>query len=222
MMGWRTSQVKKAEIVASNMSPIEFASEVKRGKKSVFQDLTDEDGKNIFTNEDISHIIERARENFNYEDFETITYEDRPQILVTKVVEVNGETKNITKSISKLSLGQQQSILLAILIQSKNSVPLLIDQPEDHLDSEFVYKTIVSNLKKIKEKRQVIIVTHNANIAVLGDAELIIPLKSTSDKTSIINRGSIDRESIQKDCCAILEGGERAFSHRQKIYTIKH
>ncbi len=222
MMGWRTSQVKKAEIVASSMSPIQFSSEVKRGNKSLFQSLMNEDGRNVFTDEDIDRIIERARENFTYEDFETITYEDRPHILVTKVVEVNGKTKRISKSISQLSLGQQQSILLAILVQSKNSVPLLIDQPEDHLDSEFIYKTIVSNLKKIKESRQVIIVTHNANIAVLGDAELIIPLKSTSDKTSIINRGSIDREPIQKDCCAILEGGERAFSHRQKIYSMNH
>jgi hypothetical protein len=66
----------------------------------------------------------------------------------------------------------------------------------------------------------VIIVTHNANIAVLGDAELVIPLRSTSDKTSIVNRGSIDRESIQKDCCAILEGGERAFLQRQDIYSL--
>ncbi|MCK5285197.1 MAG: PHP domain-containing protein [Alphaproteobacteria bacterium] len=222
MMGWRTSQVKKAEIVASSMSPIQFSSEVKRGKKSLFQSLTNKDGRKVFTDEDIDRIIELARENFAYEDFETITYEDRPHILVTKVVDVNGQTKHISKSISQLSLGQQQSILLAILIQSKNSVPLLIDQPEDHLDSEFIYKTIVLNLKKIKESRQVIIVTHNANIAVLGDAELIIPLKSTSDKTSIINRGSIDRELIQKDCCAILEGGERAFSHRQKIYSMKH
>jgi DNA repair exonuclease SbcCD ATPase subunit len=218
MMGWRTSQVKKAEILASSMSPIQFSTEVKRGRKASFQTLMDDGGRKVFTDEEIDCIIERAKENFTYEDFETITYEDRPQILVTKVVQVNGQTKNISKSISQLSLGQQQSILLAILIQSKNSVPLLIDQPEDHLDSEFIYKTIVSNLKKIKETRQVIIVTHNANIAVLGDAELIIPLKSTSDKTSIINRGSIDRESIQKDCCAILEGGDRAFSQRQNIY----
>lgn len=222
MMGWRTSQVKKSEIIASNISPVDFATEVRRGKKTFFQGLVDGDGRSIFSDEDIDSIIERARENYTYEDFETIAYEDRPQILVTKVVEIDGHKKNISKSISQLSLGQQQSILLAILIQSKSSVPLLIDQPEDHLDSEFIYKTIVTNLKKIKETRQVIIVTHNANIAVLGDAELIIPLKSTSDKTSIINRGSIDRASIQKDCCAILEGGERAFSHRQKIYFIEN
>lgn len=220
VMGWRTSQVKKSELIASNLSPITFASEVKRGRKTAFEGLLDEDSNRVFSDEDINRIIERVRENYTYEDFESLAYEDRPNILVTKVVEISGQIKNISKSISKLSLGQQQSILLAILIQSKNNIPLLIDQPEDHLDSEFIYKTIVTNLKKIKETRQVIIVTHNANIAVLGDAELIIPLRSTNDQTSIINRGSIDRGSIQKDCCAILEGGERAFSHRQKIYTL--
>jgi len=220
LMGWRTSQVKKSEIIASNLSPIAFAAEVKRGRKAILEGLMDEDGRRAISNEEIDRLIERVRENYSYEDFEALSYEDRPHILVTKVVKINGQTKNISKSISKLSLGQQQSILLAILIQSKNNIPLLIDQPEDHLDSEFIYKTIVTNLKKIKETRQVIIVTHNANIAVLGDAELIIPLRSTNDKTSIVNRGSIDRGSIQKDCCAILEGGDRAFSHRQKIYSL--
>lgn len=220
LMGWKTSQVKKSEIIASNLSPITFASEVKHSRKTVFEGLLDEDGKRVFSDNEIGRIIERVCDNYSYEDFEALPYEDRPHILVTKVVKINGQTKNISKSISKLSLGQQQSILLAILIQSKNNTPLLIDQPEDHLDSEFIYKTIVTNLKKIKETRQVIIVTHNANIAVLGDAELIIPLRSTNDKTTIENRGSIDRESIQKDCCAILEGGERAFSHRQEIYTL--
>ena len=220
MMGWRTSQVKRSEIIASHMSPIAFSSEVKHRRKSTFEKLLDENGSQVFSDEDIERIFDRVGENNSYEDFQALTYEDRPHILVTKVVDVGGHKRNISKSISKLSLGQQQSILLAILIQSKNNIPLLIDQPEDHLDSEFVYKTIVANLKKIKETRQVIIVTHNANIAVLGYAELVVPLRSTSDKTSIVNRGSIDRESIQKDCCAILEGGERAFSQRQSIYSL--
>ena len=165
-------------------------------------------------------VLERASTNFAYEDFETLKYEDKPKILVTKVIRENGETNHITRSIAQLSLGQQRSILLAIRKQSKSNVPLIIDQPEDNLDSEFIYKTIVDNLKKIKETRQVIVVTHNANIAVLGDAELVIPLKSTSLKTFILDRGSIDRLSIRNDCCAILEGGERAFLNRQKIYNI--
>ena len=76
------------------------------------------------------------------------------------------------------------------------------------------------NLRKIKEARQVIIVTHNPNIAVLGDAELIIPLKSTSIKSHVMSAGSIDRKETREMCCEILEGGKNAFKQRQTIYGI--
>ena len=62
--------------------------------------------------------------------------------------------------------------------------------------------------------------THNPNITVLGDAELIIPLKSTNTKTHVIDSGSIDRENTRKVCCEILEGGINAFKQRQAIYGI--
>lgn len=126
----------------------------------------------------------------------------------------------VSRSIAQLSLGQQQSIVLAILLHSNSKKPLLIDQPEDNLDSEFIAKHIVQNLKKIKEKRQVIIVTHNANIAVLGDAELIIPLKSTSIKSQIVGMGSIDRAETRAICCEVLEGGAQAFKKRKEIYGL--
>lgn len=220
LMDWRTSQVPKAEVIASKMSPIEFCYKVKKKDLSILKEYKDVDGKRIFPDAEIAAILEKASNNNAYEDFETLELEDRPRLLVTKVIKDEGETRTITRSIAQLSLGQQQSILLAILIQSESNVPLLIDQPEDNLDSEFIFKTIVDNLRNIKEKRQVIVVTHNANIAVLGDAELVIPLKSTSEKTFIVNSGSIDRTSVSKDCCTILEGGERAFLSRQKIYNI--
>ena len=76
-------------------------------------------------------------------------------------------------------------------------------------------------LRAAKEKRQVIIVTHNANIAVLGDAEQIIALKSTSDKSSVVARGSIDDSETKKVTCRILEGAEEAFRRRARIYGIK-
>ena len=66
--------------------------------------------------------------------------------------------------------------------------------------------------------RQVIIVTHNPNIAMLGDAELIIPLKSTSVHSQIISLGSIDNNDTVKLCCSILEGGDSAFKQRKNIY----
>jgi hypothetical protein len=71
-----------------------------------------------------------------------------------------------------------------------------------------------------KERRQIIIVTHNANIAVLGDAEQIIVLKSTNEKGSIVSRGSIDDPSTREAACNILEGAVEAFQRRARIYGV--
>jgi ABC-type enterochelin transport system ATPase subunit len=146
-------------------------------------------------------------------------FEDRPAIQVTKMIMLpNGKRIPNIKAFTKLSLGQQQSILLTILLFSQSKVPLVIDQPEDNLDSEFVYTTLVRSLRAIKEKRQVIVVTHNANIAVLGDAELIIPLRAQSENSVIRDRGSIDTNGTKNVACTILEGGQKAFKRRQRLY----
>jgi predicted ATPase len=106
------------------------------------------------------------------------------------------------------------------MLLSDSPYPLIIDQPEDNLDSEFIYHSLVPVLRRAKERRQVIIVTHNANIAVLGDAEQIVALKSTSDKSSIVARGSIDSPTTKQVACQILEGSEEAFRRRAKIYGL--
>ncbi len=222
LMEWKTSRVPKAEVLAKHISPLDFAIAVKKGNLDFLKTIVDENSSRVFPDSEISRILQKVREHNSYEDFETINYQDRPSIKVTK--QITGESGNsefLTRSLSQLSLGQQQSILLAILLQSKSNVPLVIDQPEDNLDSEFIYKTIVANLRKIKEKRQVIIVTHNANIAVLGDAELILPLKSTNIRSGVKEAGSIDRKETRELCCEILEGGRQAFIRRQEIYGIK-
>lgn len=184
------------------------------------KEITDQSVR-VYSDEEISSLLIKAQDNHNYEDFDALDFDNIPSIVVTKTaVNEEGENQTVRRSLNQLSLGQQQSILLAILLQSKSKVPLLIDQPEDNLDSEFIYKSIVKNLRRIKEFMQVIIVTHNPNIAVLGDAELIIPLKSTSIKSVVMERGSIDTEVTRKICCEILEGGKQAFKRRQEIYKI--
>jgi DNA repair ATPase RecN len=75
-------------------------------------------------------------------------------------------------------------------------------------------------LRRAKERRQVIVVTHNANIAVLGDAEQIIVLKSNADMGKIVSRGSIDHPATRDHACAILEGSEEAFRRRARIYGV--
>lgn len=217
IMGWRTSQVPKATIIARSISIYDFIDAVKKRDKDTLRSIKN-NGLTLLSEDEIDNILDRLNDSFQYEEIESVSYDDLPQITVTKHIDVGGIKKSIVKRISQLSLGQQQSVLLSILMMSDSKRPLLIDQPEDNLDSEFIYKTIVSTLRKIKEHRQVIIVTHNPNIAVLGDAELIIPLKSTNNKAMVISPGSIDNPGTIKLCCQILEGGESAFKQRQRLY----
>ena len=103
-------------------------------------------------------------------------------------------------------------------LTAESNVPLIIDQPEDDLDNAFVFSSIVSTLRAVKERRQVILVTHNANIAVLGDSELILPMNRENDCGKIKDRGSIDTKTTKAFVQSILEGGAEAFLRRKEIY----
>lgn len=220
-IGWRTTNVQKGKLLSRFISPLDFAECIRKKNFTPLIALVDKSGMRVFSDAELVDFTNKLCSDFCYEDFESLPISDWPTLTVTKMVkQPNGPDIPHTKSIAQLSLGQQQSIILGILLHSNSKVPLLIDQPEDNLDSEFIYKTIVTILKRIKETRQVIIVTHNANIAVLGDAELIVPLKSTSIKSLIVDSGSIDREETRAICCEILEGGKQAFIKRKEIYGI--
>jgi AAA domain, putative AbiEii toxin, Type IV TA system len=132
--------------------------------------------------------------------------DDLPRLTVTRRIDDGANPKFMQRDFSQLSLGQQQSVLLALILSSDSKRPLIIDQPEDNLDSEFIFHTFVPVLRRAKERRQVIIVTHNTNIAVLGDAEQLIVFKSNSDHSVIVARGSIDDKVAQDAACKILEG----------------
>src|SRR6185312_15384452 len=108
-----------------------------------------------------------------------------------------------------------------LILSSDTNRPLIIDQPEDNLDGEFIYSTLVPVLRRAKERRQVIIVTHNPNVAVLGDAELIVIMKAASDCGQIVARGSIDHPQTRDMACAILEGAREAFLRRAKMYGVR-
>lgn len=220
-MEWRTSQVPKARIIAENVSPLQLLDGICYKDLSILNSLKDNEGRKLFTPTDIQNILITLDSPEHVFRLESLKFEDFPEIIVTRfVLKPDGTKAPQVRNFTRLSLGQRQSIILAILLYSKSTYPLIIDQPEDNLDSEFIYKTIVRNLKRIKESRQVIVVTHNANIAVLGDSELIIPLKSTSERAFIKNRGSIDNEQTKEITCDILEGGKQAFEKRMEIYGL--
>ncbi len=118
---------------------------------------------------------------------------------------------------NSLSSGQKNTAILSLLL-SHGQGPVLIDQPEDELDSEFLYGELVPLIRKAKVKRQLIIVTHNANIPVNGDAELIYALKATGGRGVCISQGGLDNSSVAKDVLDIMEGSEEAFKKRQAKY----
>jgi len=123
------------------------------------------------------------------------------------------------RSLSTASAGQKTTAILTFIL-SYGEVPLILDQPEDDLDNRLVYELIVDRLKQAKGKRQLIIVTHNANIPVNGDAEYIISMDTVSKKLKICQTGSVDDVLIKKEICDIMEGGEYAFDMRSKRYKL--
>jgi len=218
-MAWRTSQVPKATLVFRQMAPLALVEAIERKDTSRLEQIVDVGKNRVFSRGEAEGIITTMGQWDAKCALERCEWEDRPEIKVMKtVVHDDGKKTYPVRDFSLLSLGQQQSILLSILLFSKSKTPLIIDQPEDNLDSEFIYKTLVRSLRNIKEHRQVIIVTHNANIAVLGDAELIIPLRGSSELAVIRDRGSIDTKETKDIVCTILEGSPKAFKRRQEVY----
>ncbi len=81
-------------------------------------------------------------------------------------------------------------------------------------------ETTVRALRRIKERRQVILATHNANIAVLGDSDQVIPLKATADRSIVMPTGTVEHPKTREYVCEILEGGKDAYKRRGAIYGL--
>ena len=119
--------------------------------------------------------------------------------------------------LEKLSTGQKCTAILSLLLVNRQG-PLIIDQPEDNLDNAFIADRIVSDIRSFKDRRQFLFTTHNANIPVFGDAELIAVLSSDSQSGRVLDQGSIDKDEIREQAAKILEGGKEAFNARKSKY----
>ena len=113
------------------------------------------------------------------------------------------------------SPGQQTAALLAFVL-GVGSEPIVLDQPEDDLDNTLIYDLLVSQLKETKLRRQVIVVTHNPNIVVHGDAELVLSLEAAGGQTRIACEGGLQQEKVRDEICEIMEGGSEAFARRYR------
>ena len=122
------------------------------------------------------------------------------------------------KHLSVASAGQKTTAILTFIL-SFGTAPLVLDQPEDDLDNHLVYSLIVDKIKEIKQRRQVIVVTHNANIPVNGDAEYVISMSSDTHNLKIQAEGTIERTNVKQEICEVMEGGIDAFRTRARRYN---
>lgn len=127
------------------------------------------------------------------------------------------------RALDKLSSGQRATAMLLLLFAQPGR-PLVLDQPEDDLDNRFVYEDVVTLLRQEKgvsdpdRRRQLIVATHNANIPVNGDAELVLSLAAEGGRCHVRTRASIDDRVVREEIRSVLEGGADAFRRRAEKY----
>jgi hypothetical protein len=143
------------------------------------------------------------RDRIRLDEMERFLPED---LVLTKVRAPDGSFKTIETG----SVGEKSTAILSLLL-SAGDQPIIIDQPEDDLDNQYVYNVVVNLLRRRKFSRQVIIATHNANIPVKGDAELIVALGVQNRRGVVLGAGTIDRPAIKELVSVIREGSAEAF-----------
>ncbi|MDJ0762986.1 MAG: AAA family ATPase [Myxococcota bacterium] len=181
-------------------------------------ELKDKTRKIAFASQDAPQVQDIKRFAAHLNSLQPETY-DRidlwfPEDSLNVQYSPTGDGRNF-RSIQEGSPGQRTAALLAFLL-SYGSEPIVLDQPEDDLDNHLIYDLIVTQLRAIKQKRQVIVVTHNANIVVNGDAELVIALDARGGETHTECAGSMQDKDVRNKICEIMEGGREAFEQRYR------
>lgn len=206
------------ELVAYILNP---KDDYKHYKEYLFFLLTTEDGdiSKYYSNITDVRFMNLWRDKQKNDTLSSMIKVIPEDLINIKMIEESGEV-----DINEGSPGQKSAAVLAFILSSGDN-PLIIDQPEDDLDNSLIYNLIVKSIRKIKSKRQIIIVTHNPNIPVLGDAEAIVVLERNKDgKVSLRNdkkAGCLEEKIIREGICEIMEGGESAFKKREEKYLYK-
>ena len=117
--------------------------------------------------------------------------------------------------IAQASAGQRSAAMLAFLL-AHGEEPLVLDQPEDDLDNHLIYDLVVRQIRENKLRRQIIVVTHNPNIVVNGDAEMLHALDFAQGQCIIRQSGSLQEETMRAEVCRVMEGGLEAFERRYR------
>lgn len=125
------------------------------------------------------------------------------------------------KDVQQLSPGERGTLLLVFyLLIDRSDIPLIIDQPEENLDNQTVFNVLVPSIKEARQRRQLIIVTHNPNLAVVCDADQVICASIDKEDGNRVtyDAGAIENPEINKRLLDILEGTRPAFDNRDSKY----
>jgi len=207
--GLRGARVRNHdEIITTLMRlrPEQLAQLIQTNDCDSFEELT------AFGSERSHKILDAFRETVDPLALEVIAIEDRIGIELN--ISSGGQPN--FKDASDLSRGQKCTALLPILLARRDS-PLIIDQPEDNLDNHFIFETVVNAVQRLKRRRQMIFITHNANIPVLAEADLVLVMNSDGRVGVVEKSGTVDE--CREQIIDLLEGGREAFELRSKRYA---
>lgn len=154
----------------------------------------------------IRHITEISRST--PEDIDRLWMWIPQDVVNIKLID-NGKEFNVEVG----SAGQRTAAILSLIL-SLEDTPLIIDQPEDDLDTKRISDLVVSGIRTLKNNQQVIVVTHNPNIPVNGGAEQIIHLGFNAGNIRVQNIGALQKQEVRQAVCDIMEGGKTALSNR--------
>lgn len=153
----------------------------------------------------MSHLLDSPK----LYDLEAVVADDGLEITMV----IRGEPRPL----GQLSKGQMATALLPLILRDAG-YPLIVDQPEDDLDNAFVFHNLIERIKSLSARRQLIFVTHNANIPVLGDAAQVLVMEMEGPRRALPCRSG-NVEEMKTDIIRILEGGKEAFKTRHQRYA---
>jgi hypothetical protein len=157
----------------------------------------------------------------DYDDFISRLYNRISELNKRKYKIVTAEGQNF----DKLSPGWKSAVILDLILGYDNDyAPIIIDQPEDNLATNYINRNLITLIKDVKKRKQIILVSHNATIPMLGDAQNIVLCRNDNGKIVICSQpleGNIGNKSIVDYIAEITDGGKSSIKKRVKKYNLK-
>lgn len=214
--------------------------------RSVINDIQNENGDYEFNIDTHADFVEKAAHTIKSNDAPALrknqTLNEAYKYLYADYFEIDFIVTYKNDSIAYMSPGKRGLVLLSLMLELSHSThPILIDQPEDNLDNRTIYSELKDFVRKCKSKRQIIMVTHNANLVVAADAECVVvadqqglsdikeayqfayisgSLEHSLKSDNTYDYQSLNELGIRQHVCHILEGGITAFKEREKKYDL--